>query len=107
MTEAVPSFMTIAGMALTYNISNGLAFGFILYPAMKLMAGRGREVSILTYSLGVIFHTEIHFPLIGAGVSVYGNDHVHYKEYNTGDLARYLCEKVNSPLFRKGLENYS
>jgi len=55
LTEAIPAFMTIVGMALTFNISNGLAFGFILYPALKLMAGRGKEVSWLTYALGVIF----------------------------------------------------
>jgi AGZA family xanthine/uracil permease-like MFS transporter len=54
-TEAIPAFMTIVGMALTYNISNGLAFGFILYPVMKVMAGRYREVSWLSYILGAIF----------------------------------------------------
>lgn len=55
LTEAIPSFMTIVGMALTYNISHGLAFGFILYPLLKLMAGRGREVSWVMYILGGIF----------------------------------------------------
>ena len=55
LTEAVPAFMTIAGMALTYSIGNGLAFGFILYPLVKLMAGRGREVSWVMYLLGGIF----------------------------------------------------
>ncbi|GAI18903.1 unnamed protein product, partial [marine sediment metagenome] len=54
LTEAIPAFMTIAGMALTYSISHGLAFGFILYPLLKLMAGRGREVSWLMYVLGEI-----------------------------------------------------
>jgi len=55
LTEAIPAFMTIVGMALTYNISHGLAFGFILYPLLKIMAGRGREVSWLGYVLGAIF----------------------------------------------------
>ena len=55
LTESIPAFMTIVGMALTYNISHGLAFGFILFPVMKLMAGRGKEVSWLMYVLGVIF----------------------------------------------------
>lgn len=54
-TESIPSFMTIVGMALTYNISHGLAFGFILYPALKLMAGRGKEVSWLMYIMAIIF----------------------------------------------------
>lgn len=55
LTESVPAFMTIVGMALTYNISHGLAFGFILYPIMKIMAGRAKEVSWLMYVLGAIF----------------------------------------------------
>ncbi|MFC1650620.1 NCS2 family permease [Candidatus Latescibacterota bacterium] len=55
LTEAIPAFMTIVGMALTFNISHGLAFGFILYPSMKLMAGRGKEVPWLMYVIGGIF----------------------------------------------------
>jgi AGZA family xanthine/uracil permease-like MFS transporter len=54
-TEAIPAFMTIVGMALTYNVSHGLAFGFILYPVLKLMSGRAKEVSWLMYVLGAIF----------------------------------------------------
>ena len=63
LTEAIPAFMTIVGMALTYNISTGLAFGFILYPALKLMAGRGRDISWLVYALGAIFL--VKFILVG------------------------------------------
>jgi AGZA family xanthine/uracil permease-like MFS transporter len=55
LTEAIPAFMTIVGMALTFNISNGLAFGFILYPALKLMSGKWRDVSWLMYILGSLF----------------------------------------------------
>ena len=55
LTEAIPAFMTIVGMALTFNISHGLAFGFILYPSLKLMTGRGKEVSWLMYVLGAVF----------------------------------------------------
>ncbi len=55
ITESVPAFMTIVGMAFTYNIGHGLAFGFILHPAMKVMAGRAREVSPLMYVLFAVF----------------------------------------------------
>ncbi len=55
LTDAIPAYMTIVGMPLTFSISNGLAFGFILYPLLKLMAGRGKEVSWLMYILGGIF----------------------------------------------------
>lgn len=54
-TESIPAFMTIVGMPLTYSVGHGLAFGFILYPILKLLAGRGKEVSWITYLLGIIF----------------------------------------------------
>jgi AGZA family xanthine/uracil permease-like MFS transporter len=31
-------------MPFTYSIANGLAFGFIMYAALKLLTGRAREV---------------------------------------------------------------
>ncbi len=54
LSEAVPAFLTIVGMPLTYNIAHGLAFGFISYPALKLLSGKGRDVSWLIYLLGVL-----------------------------------------------------
>ena len=55
MTEAVPGFLTIIGMPLTFSVANGLALGFISYPLVKVLAGRAREVSWLTYLLAAIF----------------------------------------------------
>lgn len=54
-TEAFPAFLVILGMPLTYNIANGFALGFVSYPLIKLAAGRGREVSVLVYLLGLVF----------------------------------------------------
>ena len=54
LTEASPAFMTIVVMMVT-NISHGLAAGFILYPLMKLLAGRPREVSWLMYMVAAAF----------------------------------------------------
>jgi len=45
LTELVPAFATIAMMAFTYNIGNGLTAGLLLYPVVKLLAGRGRELN--------------------------------------------------------------
>jgi AGZA family xanthine/uracil permease-like MFS transporter len=45
LTELVPAFATIAMMAFTYNIANGLTAGLVLHPLMKLLAGRGREIT--------------------------------------------------------------
>ena len=40
MTELVPAFVTIMVMVFTYNIGNGLTAGLVLYPLVKLLAGR-------------------------------------------------------------------
>jgi len=45
LTELVPAFATIVMMVFTYNIANGLTAGLVLYPLMKLLAGRPREIS--------------------------------------------------------------
>ncbi|HSE82925.1 MAG TPA: NCS2 family permease [Thermodesulfobacteriota bacterium] len=53
-SEAIPSFITIIGIPLTYSISDGLALGFISYPVIKLFSGKGREVGWLMYLLSLI-----------------------------------------------------
>ena len=55
ITEAIPAFLTILAMPLTFSIANGLALGFIFYPLMKVLTGRAREVSPLVYVLAVLF----------------------------------------------------
>ena len=45
LTELVPAFVTITMMVFTYNIANGLTAGLLLYPVMKVLAGRAREVN--------------------------------------------------------------
>jgi AGZA family xanthine/uracil permease-like MFS transporter len=62
-TEAVPAFFTIVMMPLTYSIAQGLAFGFMSYTIVKLLAGRHRENNPVTYTLAVLFL--LHF-VIGA-----------------------------------------
>lgn len=50
-SEAVPAFLTMLAMPLTFSISKGLAVGLVSYPLIKLLSGRGREVSWLSYLL--------------------------------------------------------
>ena len=45
LTEALPAFACIALMVFTYNIANGLTAGLVLYPMVKLAAGRAREMN--------------------------------------------------------------
>jgi len=54
LTELVPAFATIAMMAFTYNVGNGLTAGLLLYPLVKLAAGRAREVKGGAWTLAAI-----------------------------------------------------
>jgi AGZA family xanthine/uracil permease-like MFS transporter len=60
-TEALPAFLTIIMMPLTYSIAQGLAFGFMSYTIIKVLAGRHRENNSVTYALTVLF--VLHFVL--------------------------------------------
>jgi len=53
-SEAIPAFLIILGMPLTYSIADGLALGFIAYPLLKLCSKKGREVSVLVYVMAVL-----------------------------------------------------
>lgn len=44
LTETVPVFGMIVLMSFTYNLAMGLTAGFLLYPLMKTVAGRYREI---------------------------------------------------------------
>jgi AGZA family xanthine/uracil permease-like MFS transporter len=55
MTEAFPAFLVMVGIPFTNSIADGIAFGFIVYPAIKLLTGQGRNVSLLVYALGILF----------------------------------------------------
>lgn len=45
LTELVPAFATVVMMVFTFNIANGLTAGLVLYPLMKLLAGRAKEIT--------------------------------------------------------------
>ncbi len=52
---AMPAFLTIVGMPLTYNISYGIAFGFLAYPLTMMAAGRRKEINPIMYILFFVF----------------------------------------------------
>ncbi|RMG46291.1 MAG: NCS2 family permease [Acidobacteria bacterium] len=55
MTEAIPAFLTMIMMPLAVSITEGIAFGFIAYALLKLVAGRGRQVHWFIYLFAVLF----------------------------------------------------
>jgi AGZA family xanthine/uracil permease-like MFS transporter len=55
LTEAIPSFLTIIIMPLTFSITEGIAFGFISFSLLKLVSGRGKQVHWVIYLFSILF----------------------------------------------------
>jgi AGZA family xanthine/uracil permease-like MFS transporter len=53
-TELLPSFLVLLGIPLSYSIADGLALGFIAYPLLKLLGGRGREVRWVSWLVAAL-----------------------------------------------------
>ncbi len=54
-TESIPAFLAMIMMPMSFSIATGIAIGFVAYSALKLLSGRGREVSWLVYFLSALF----------------------------------------------------
>ena len=52
---AVPAFVTISFMPLTYNISYGIAFGLIALVFIKLFTGEVKKVNVTTWIVALLF----------------------------------------------------
>ena len=52
---AVPAFLTVAFMAFSYSISNGIGIGVISYTLIKVFTGKIKEVNIATWVIDVLF----------------------------------------------------
>ena len=63
--EAVPAFLTIVLMPLTYSISNGLVFGFLSYILIALASGKWAKVNLVLWVIGALSLMQL---LITAGL---------------------------------------
>ena len=52
---AIPAFLTLVTIPLTFSIANGLAFGITSYAALKLARGQARKEDWLLYVLAALF----------------------------------------------------
>lgn len=55
LEEAIPCFFAGAFMALTYSISTGIAFGFIMYVVVKLALGKIKETHPIVMVTALLF----------------------------------------------------
>ena len=55
LTETAPALICALSMPLTFSIAHGIAFGFISYAAIKLLAGRWREIPPAVALVALVF----------------------------------------------------
>lgn len=61
LSEAAPVVVTAIMMPLTFSIAHGIAIGFISWTAIKLLAGRWRELNPSLYILSALFIIKLAF----------------------------------------------
>lgn len=52
---AVPAFLTIISMPLTYSIATGIAIGFVFYPITMIVKGNVKAIHPIMYFLFIVF----------------------------------------------------
>jgi len=55
ITEALPAFLTIVMMPYSYSIAEGIVFGMLSYVLLKVLTGKGKDISPVMYVLFVLF----------------------------------------------------
>jgi len=58
---AIPAFLTMLAIPLTFSIANGLAFGFTAYTLLHVLRGRFREVNWMVYVLTGLFLVRFYY----------------------------------------------
>jgi AGZA family xanthine/uracil permease-like MFS transporter len=51
---AIPAFLTVVIIPLSYSIANGLAFGITSHAVLKLVRGQARISDWLVYALAIL-----------------------------------------------------
>jgi AGZA family xanthine/uracil permease-like MFS transporter len=54
LEDALPAFLTIVLIPLTFSITQGILWGFLSHTILYVLAGRGREVKPAMYALAVV-----------------------------------------------------
>ena len=55
MDQMVPVALMLIGMPVSGSIGHAIGLGMISYTVIKLFSGKGKEVSVLTYVISVLF----------------------------------------------------
>ena len=55
LDEAIPAFVTLLTIPMTFSIAHGIGYGVLSYVAIKLLTGRLRDVSPVLYVVAAVF----------------------------------------------------
>ncbi len=55
LTQVLPVSLMLIAMPISGSIGHGIGLGMISYAAIKLFTGKGKEVSLITYIISVLF----------------------------------------------------
>ncbi|WP_269532216.1 NCS2 family permease [Chitinimonas sp. BJYL2] len=55
LTESAPAVVTALAMPFTFSIADGIAFGFICYAGLKLLAGRWQDLSFAVVVIALLW----------------------------------------------------
>lgn len=61
LTEAAPAVITAVAMPFTFSIAHGIAFGFLSYVGIKVLAGRHRDLSAAVLVIAAVFLLKFSF----------------------------------------------
>jgi AGZA family xanthine/uracil permease-like MFS transporter len=56
---AIPAFLTMITIPLTFSIANGLALGFMAFTVLRVLTGRYREVNFLMYVMTALLVAKV------------------------------------------------
>ncbi|MEN2766489.1 NCS2 family permease [Ornithinibacillus xuwenensis] len=65
ISEAIPAFLIIVMIPFTYSIADGMAFGFIAYPIVKMALGKQKELSFAVIMISLLFVCDFLLKIIG------------------------------------------
>ncbi|MFD2044062.1 NCS2 family permease [Ornithinibacillus salinisoli] len=65
ISEAIPAFLIVVMIPFTYSIADGMAFGFIAYPIVKMALGKRKELPATLLVISSLFIFDFVIKIIG------------------------------------------
>ncbi|MBO4862011.1 MAG: NCS2 family permease, partial [Firmicutes bacterium] len=63
ISQVLPVAVMLIAMPISSSIGHGIGLALISYTVIKVCTGKGKDVSVLTYVLSVIFIAKFFLPL--------------------------------------------